>query len=141
MKKINAYSGVAGGIAGLDDSIVSLDGLNEWYNCRRCSRKYAWLSRIEEQKILPNIDGSPEIAALVYHYYPEGVTLTELIESYRTGIVRRYSGRLAYILEPLALRAIYICFNYNGRRTYAVLVRKENSDTLYTVVTMEVPLA
>jgi hypothetical protein len=75
---------------------------------------------------------------MVYHHYSNKVTLSDLILKYRTGIVRRHSTTVPYLSQKVARKILYICFNYNGKRTFGSFIRSKDKDC-YTLKSLEVP--
>lgn len=110
----------------------------EYYLCNGCNQQYVWAD-IDINLILEHLDGLENIPKLIRFYYPDGVTLTDLIDKHRTGIVRRHDSKLSWLSNSIVKRQLYICFNYNGKRTFGVFVRKKKTKYYYTMKTMGVP--
>lgn len=110
----------------------------EYYLCNGCNQQYVWAD-IDIELILQHLDGLENVPKLIRYYYPDGVTLTDLITNYRTGIVRRHDSKLAWLSNSIIKRHLYICFNYNGTRTFGVFMRKKKTKYYYTVKTIGVP--
>jgi len=112
----------------------------EYYICNGCNLTYVGAS-MDFNLIIKHLGSQPNIAVLVQHYYGKGITLTDLITSYCTGIVRSYHSRLNFITSRLAKRTLYICFNCNGIRTFGILKRLDDVTNTYSyaLTTLEVP--
>jgi len=110
----------------------------EYYLCNGCNQQYVW-AEIDINLIIEHLQGGENIPKLIKFYYPEGITLTELLMNYRTGIVRRHSDKLSWISNKFVKRQLFICFNYKGKRTFGIFIRKEEEKYYYTMKTMGVP--
>ena len=88
---------------------------------------------------MQHLEAEENVSILIKYYYPEGVTLTDLITKYRTGIVRKHSDKASWISNLIVKRQLYICFNYKGKRTFGTFVRKKKGKHYYTMKTMGVP--
>lgn len=110
----------------------------EYYLCNGCNQKYVWAD-IDINLILEHLEGGENIPKLIKYYYPDGVTLTELLTKYRTGIVRRHSDKFSWLSNLIVKRQLFICFNYKGKRTFGTFIRRENEKYYYTMKTMMVP--
>lgn len=110
-----------------------------YFSCNGCNSEYVF-SDIDINLIIKSFcnDRLDEIAGMVYHHYSNKVTLSDLILKYRTGIVRRHSNTIPYLSKKLANRILYICFNYNDKRTFGSFIRSSNKDC-YTLKSLEVP--
>jgi hypothetical protein len=110
----------------------------EYYLCNGCNQKYVWAD-IDINLIIEHLDGVNSIPKKIKYYYPDGVTLTELLTKHTTGIVRRHSDKLSWLSNSIVKRQLFICFNYNGKRTFGIFVRKKKSKYYYTVKSVGVP--
>ena len=119
---------------------IKLNNKKEHYfSCNGCNSEYVF-SNIDINLIIKNFcnDRLEEIAGMVYYYYRNKVSLSDLILKYRTGIVRRHSNTVPYLSRRLASKILYICFNYNGKRTVGSFIRSKDKDC-YTLKSLEVP--
>jgi hypothetical protein len=127
-------SGVSAGIG------IKLNNQKDHYfSCNGCNSEYVF-SDIDINLIIKNFcnDRLEEIAGMVCHYYSNKVSLSDLILKYRTGIVRRHSNTIPYMSKKLARKILYICFNYNGKRTFGSFIRSKDKNC-YTLKSLEVP--
>jgi hypothetical protein len=129
VSKINPSISVPGVSAGIN---IELNNKKDHYfSCNGCNSEYVF-SDIDINLIIKNFcnDRLEEIA--------EMVSLSDLILKYRTGIVRRHSTTVPYLSKKLARKILYICFNYNGKRTFGSFIRSKDKDC-YTLKSLEVP--
>lgn len=146
--KKNPYSDRIKSIGGgVGTSIISGQGKinvepnpekEEYYLCNGCNQKYVWAD-IDINLILEHLKGGESIPKLVKYYYPDGISLTNLITNHAIGIVRRHNDKLTFLANFIIKRQLYVCFNYNGKRTFGSFIRKEKTKSYYTMKTMGVP--
>ncbi|MCV0409360.1 hypothetical protein [Nitrosopumilus sp.] len=110
----------------------------EYFLCNGCNQKYVWAD-IDINLILKHLKGEENIPKLIKYYYPDNVSLTDLLTKHRTGIVRRHSDKVSWLSNMIIKRQLYICFNYDGKRTFGTFIRKEKEKYYYTMKTMGVP--
>jgi len=138
IKKVGGGGGISEGSVQGNVELEPNPQKEEYYLCNGCNQRYV-LASIDINLILSHIDGKENIAKLIKYYYPDGVTLTDLITKYRTGIVRKHSDKASWLSNAVVKRHLYVCFNYNGKRTYGIFIRKEKTKYYYTLKTMGVP--
>lgn len=126
--------GVPGISAGVNVELRPSSHREEYLSCLGCNQEYVYVS-IDIDLILTNFceQDKERIADLVYNYYGNQVSLTDLLVKYKTGVVRRHSGTVPYISDKLARRSLYICFNYQGKRTFGTFVRSKKIKDCYTM--------
>ncbi len=130
IKKVSAGGGV---LETSSDGSVEIDPHPQkepHYKCNGCNRKYVD-AELDISIIINNLQCEPIISVQIYHYYQNGVTLTDLMTKYRTGIVRKPSHFFSPLSEKVAKRQLFICFNYNGRRTVGTFVKEKENDIEY----------
>lgn len=111
----------------------------EYFLCNGCDQEYIWAD-IDIDLILKHLKCEKNISKLIKYYYPENITLTELLTKYRTGMVRKHHGRKSWLPNLIIKSQFYICFNYDGKRTFGAFVRKKKERYYYyTMKTIGVP--
>ena len=132
-------AGIGGGVAGAsakgEIQIRSNPQKEEYYQCNGCNQTYVWAD-INIDLILPHLEGGENIPKLLLYYYPDGVTLVDLLTCHTTGFIRRHSSKFSWLSNMIVKRHLYACFNYNGKRTIATLVRRKKTKYYYTVKTV-----
>ena len=114
-----------------------------YFVCNGCTKEYVWASMdintLIEHFAADEIEAHT-IASLIGHYYGNHVTLKDLLTKYRTGIVRLHNNKVPYISNKIAKRQLYLCFNYNGIRTFATFIKKRrNNYYYYSMKAMGIP--
>lgn len=114
------------------------------YFCDGCRENYIHVT-LEIESLVSNLRFDEKkrkyIADCISFYYDGGVTLRDLLLTYRTGIVRSYNPRISYISEKFAKRNLYICFEYKGVRTIATIQKEKSKSGIYyyTIKAIGVP--
>lgn len=142
--------GIGGKIGGgIEEGFVELAGKGKlkvkpnpdqdvYYSCNGCNTTYVW-ANIDINLLINHLQGNKDkIAMQINHYYAGKVTLHELLTTYRTGIVRKYSKQ-SWIANWKVKSLLYVCFNYENIRTFATFMRKKNSYYYYIMKRLEVP--
>lgn len=110
-------------IIGTSGSVKLRKSDDTYFTCNGCMMAFVDADR-DIKGILRNLKAGANIAYRTKHFYGEGVTPRELLEYYRTAIVRKAHPRRSLLSVSLAKRELIICFSYNGIRTYGSFIRK-----------------
>lgn len=107
------------------------------YRCNGCNQEFVWAD-IDMNLIIKHLSGTENIPLLVKHYYPDGVTLTELLKHYVTGCVRKPKTKSSWLSKDRTRRHLIVCLNYKGVRTFCTFERLINTRECYVIKTMEI---
>ena len=113
------------GIAGSGGSAKLRKSGDTYFTCNGCMMAFVDADR-DIEGILHNLKAGANIAHRTRHFYGEGVSPRELLEDYRTAIVRKAHPQRSLLSVSLAKRELIICFSYNGIRTYGSFIRKRD---------------
>lgn len=125
--------------------VVGLDGTADLtpmtrqntYQCNGCNQEFVWAD-IDMNLIIKHLSGTENIPLLVRHYYPNEVTLTELLRHHVTGCVRKPKTKSSWLSKTRTQRHLIVCLNYNGVRTFCTFERRVKTKEYYVIKTMEI---
>jgi len=111
-----------------------------FYDCNGCTMRYVDISNFDVQIILQYLRIDPSVTEQFHYYYDKKLTVEELIENHRTGIVRKPRHVFSLISRSLFKSKMYMGFLFEGRRTIGTFVKiKENNINHYMLTRIGVP--
>lgn len=131
--KIKSVEGGLGVAEGSGKASIELEPNPErepYYKCNGCNRKYVDAT-MDINIIINNLKCAPTIVGQIFHYYHSDISLTDLLRKYNVGMLRKPSHMLSFVSEKIAQRQLYICFIYNGIRTFGTFVKEKENDIEY----------
>lgn len=114
-----------GSIAGSGISAKLRKSDDAYFACNGCTMAFVDADR-DIEGILYNLKSGANIAYKTRHFYGGEITPRELLEDYRTAIVRKVSPKRSLLSVSLAKKELIICFSYKGFRTYGSFIKKKD---------------
>lgn len=102
---------------------LTLKSDESYLKCRGCTREYV-PAYMDVRNILHDLEPRDGVQDLIELYHGEGVTVADLVENCRTGIVRKAHRYRSYVSVSVARNEIIICFLRGGVRTFGTFARK-----------------